>query len=140
MSLVIASNKIEITHNGSITFTTDDRMVYIHSKVSFSFTLPAIPAGTAIRHINYAVATIPYSANILFGYSLLGQPYTNPNGSFVSSAAFLNKSIIGMRVVTPFVDGTTIYLRDSAYLRKEGGLQLDSFTRSLTIYAGNYDL
>lgn len=140
MSLIIGADKIEIIQDGNTAFTTESRMIYIHSKVSFSFTLPAIPAGTAITHTNYMVATIPYSANALFGYSLLGQPYTNPNGSFVCSAAFLNTTIIGMRVVTPFVSGTTIYLRDSVYLRTGGTSQLNTFTRSLTVYAGNYDL
>ena len=132
MSFYTENNRVFVTDSGGETvFDTDRRMLYIHSKVTASFTI----TNTSSTSRDHLVATLPRPADFILGriINLSNGRGFDANGSFVDSV-LLNYGFAYVRILTPVVNGSNIFIQE----RVLGGHPSRNFTA--VFYAGNYDL
>ena len=140
MSLIIDSDRILITNSsGAAVLDTNEKLIHIQSQTSFSFTIPQVSAGTSTTETNYLIATIPYSAEFLIGYSTGGYNLNGSHildfGTIITSSGSLRLTV--MRVLSFYVSGKNIYAKVRAF--NFSGSAISRRTYTITCYAGNYD-
>jgi hypothetical protein len=141
MSIEILSNRIIITNqSGLTTFDTNYRMMYIHSTVALSISIPSRSGKTSgVQQVNILVGTIPYPADFFIGCQAMDGYYREINGSFHRGSSWVNKSWGGSRFLTLLLDNTNIYMNDM-WFSNDSDITFNGMTTSFYIYAGNYDL
>jgi len=139
MSFEASANRIYVTDSvGNVRFDTNRRMMYIHTIVTTSFSLPAGNYSGGVR--DYLVYTLPRTAEFVIGrMSVAEYKNVDASGTKIVDAVAALGFVSNVRGITLYVSGNQVRLRDEDYYRGYGHTY-PARTLNLILYCGNYDL
>ena len=143
MSFYAEAGKIEITDSlENIKFTTNDRLLQIHSTYNSAYTVPAITGASSYTpfDISYTITNaFSYSANFIIGYAIFNTLKYAINGAILLGTGFMYPGIPTFSDTVAFYpSGRNLVLHRKGFTGFNANIPQQTLT--FLIYAGNYDL
>ena len=143
MSFYAQAGKIEITNNlGNIKFTTNDRLLQIHSTYNSAYTVPAITGTSSYTpfDISYTITNaFSYNTNFIIGYVIFNSLKYSANGAILLGTGFVYPGIPAFSDTVAFYSsGRNLILHRKGFTGLNAGVPQQTLT--FLIYGGNYDL